>query len=76
MGQVNVVREALGRVRDRGVVVGAIGILARPPMAGSGAVSLVNASLEGFVRAAALEGSRGIRVNVVSPPWVRRPRSN
>jgi NAD(P)-dependent dehydrogenase (short-subunit alcohol dehydrogenase family) len=26
--------------------------------------------LEGFVRAAALELSRGIRVNAVSPPWV------
>ena len=25
---------------------------------------------EGFVRAAALEAPRGIRVNVVSPPWV------
>ncbi|MGH3576765.1 MAG: short chain dehydrogenase, partial [Mycobacterium sp.] len=26
--------------------------------------------LEGFVRAAALEAPRRIRVNVVSPPWV------
>jgi NAD(P)-dependent dehydrogenase (short-subunit alcohol dehydrogenase family) len=37
---------------------------------GSAAISLVNAGLEGFVRAAALELSRGLRVNVVSPPWV------
>ena len=39
-------------------------------MQGSGAVSLVNAALEGFTRAAALEAPRGIRVNIVSPPWV------
>jgi NAD(P)-dependent dehydrogenase (short-subunit alcohol dehydrogenase family) len=26
--------------------------------------------LEGFVRAAAIDMPRGIRVNVVSPPWV------
>jgi NAD(P)-dependent dehydrogenase (short-subunit alcohol dehydrogenase family) len=39
-------------------------------MLGSAAISLVNAGLEGFVRAAALEAPRGIRVNVVSPPWV------
>jgi NAD(P)-dependent dehydrogenase (short-subunit alcohol dehydrogenase family) len=39
-------------------------------MPGSGAISLVNAGLEGFARAAALEAPRGIRVNVVSPPWV------
>ena len=47
------------------------GILARAPMPGSGAISLVNAGLEGFVRAAALEAPRRIRVNIVSPPWVK-----
>jgi len=46
------------------------GVLAQNPLKGSGAISLVNAGLEGFVRAAALEAPRGIRVNVVSPPWV------
>ena len=39
-------------------------------MAGGAAISLVNAGLEGFTRAAALEAPRHIRVNVVSPPWV------
>ena len=70
MGQVNVVRAALARVRDGGSIVVTSGVLARSPMPGSAAVSLVNAGLEGFVRAAALEATRGIRVNVVSPPWV------
>jgi NAD(P)-dependent dehydrogenase (short-subunit alcohol dehydrogenase family) len=70
MGQVNVVREALRKVRDGGVVVVTSGILSRMPVPGSGAISLVNAGLEGFVRAAAIEAPRGIRVNVVSPPWV------
>ena len=46
------------------------GVLARSPMIGSAAISLVNGGLEGFVRAAALEAPRKIRVNVVSPPWV------
>lgn len=70
MGQVNVIRTALARVRDNGSVTVTSGVLARNPMPGSAAVSLVNAGLEGFVRAAALEAPRGIRVNVVSPPWV------
>jgi NAD(P)-dependent dehydrogenase (short-subunit alcohol dehydrogenase family) len=39
-------------------------------MVGSAAVSLVNAGLEGFTRAAALELPRGLRANVVSPPWI------
>ncbi len=30
-----------------------------------------NAGLEGFVRAAALELPRKLRINAVSPPWVR-----
>lgn len=46
------------------------GTAAQQPTVGSGAVSLVNAGLEGFVRAAAVEAPRGIRVNVVSPSWV------
>jgi NAD(P)-dependent dehydrogenase (short-subunit alcohol dehydrogenase family) len=70
MGQVNVVREALQRVRDGGVIIVTSGILSRMPAPGSGAISLVNAGLEGFVRAAAIEAPRGIRVNAVSPPWV------
>ena len=70
MGQVNVIRHALRSVRDRGSITVTSGVLARSPMPGSGAISLVNAGLEGFVRAAANEAPRGIRVNVVSPPWV------
>jgi NAD(P)-dependent dehydrogenase (short-subunit alcohol dehydrogenase family) len=70
MGQVNLVRLGFGSVADRGSFTLTSGILARSPSPGSGAVSLVNAGLEGFARAAALEAPRGIRVNVVSPPWV------
>ena len=70
MGQVNLVRYGFGYVRDHGVFVVTSGVLGRAPMTGSGVVSLVNAGLEGFARAAALEAPRGIRVNVVSPPWV------
>jgi NAD(P)-dependent dehydrogenase (short-subunit alcohol dehydrogenase family) len=47
------------------------GILATRPMPGFSTVSLVNAALEGFIRAAGLEMERGVRVNVVSPPWVK-----
>ena len=70
MGQVNLVRYGFDHVADRGSFTLTSGILARTPMPGSAAISLVNAGVEGFVRAAALEAPRGIRVNVVSPPWV------
>jgi NAD(P)-dependent dehydrogenase (short-subunit alcohol dehydrogenase family) len=70
MGQVNLVREGLRRVRDGGVIVVTSGQASRSPSPGSGAISLVNAGLEGFMRAAALEAPRAIAVNAVSPPWV------
>ena len=70
MGQVNLVRFGFEHVGDRGSFTLTTGILARSPMPGSAAISLVNAGVEGFVRAAALEAPRGIRVNAVSPPWV------
>jgi NAD(P)-dependent dehydrogenase (short-subunit alcohol dehydrogenase family) len=70
MGQVNVIRYGFSAVNDGGSITVTSGVLSKQPMQGSGAISLVNAGLEGFVRAAALEAPRGIRVNVVSPPWV------
>ena len=70
MGQVNLARLALAQVRDGGSITLTSGVLSHSPMPGSAAISLVNSGLEGFVRAAALEAPRGIRVNVVSPPWV------
>jgi NAD(P)-dependent dehydrogenase (short-subunit alcohol dehydrogenase family) len=70
MGQVNVVRYGLGSVVDGGSITITSGVLAQQPSPGSAAISLVNAGLEGFARAAALEAPRGIRINVVSPPWV------
>jgi NAD(P)-dependent dehydrogenase (short-subunit alcohol dehydrogenase family) len=70
MGQVNLARIAMDYLNDNGSITLTSGILSHQPMFGSAAISLVNAGLEGFARAAALEAPRGIRVNVVSPPWV------
>jgi NAD(P)-dependent dehydrogenase (short-subunit alcohol dehydrogenase family) len=70
MGQVNLVRFGLGYVSGGGSFTLTAGFLARSPMPGATAISLVNAGLEGFVRGAALDLPRGLRINVVSPPWV------
>jgi NAD(P)-dependent dehydrogenase (short-subunit alcohol dehydrogenase family) len=70
MGQVNLVRLGMSHVNDGGSFTLTSGILARQPTPGSAAISLVNAGLEAFARAAALEMPRSVRINVVSPPWV------
>ncbi len=71
MGQVALARIAKDHLNDGGSITLTTGILAMRPMPGSAAISLVNAALEGFVRAAALELPRGLRINAVSPPWVK-----
>ncbi|HEX9242736.1 MAG TPA: short chain dehydrogenase [Anaeromyxobacter sp.] len=70
MGQVNLVRVATRHLRDGGSITLTSGVLAREPMPGGAAISLVNAGLEAFAGAAALELPRRLRVNVVSPPWI------
>jgi NAD(P)-dependent dehydrogenase (short-subunit alcohol dehydrogenase family) len=71
MGQVNLVRIGQRFINDNGSFTLTSGVLAQEPMPGSSAISMVNAGLEGFVRAAQLELERGLWVNVVSPVWVQ-----
>jgi NAD(P)-dependent dehydrogenase (short-subunit alcohol dehydrogenase family) len=70
LGQVEVVRHAVQHLDDGGSMTLTSGLIpeATPGSAGG---ALVNAGLEAFVRAAAVELPRGLRLNVVSPGWVR-----
>jgi NAD(P)-dependent dehydrogenase (short-subunit alcohol dehydrogenase family) len=70
MGQVNLVRVGMAQIRDNGSFTLTSGVLSQEPTRGSSAISLVNGGLEAFARAAALELPRGVRINVISPPWV------
>jgi NAD(P)-dependent dehydrogenase (short-subunit alcohol dehydrogenase family) len=70
MGQVNLVRIGQNYINDRGSFTLTTGILADDPIAGSSAVTLLNAGLNGFVVAAAQELGRGMRLNAVSPTIV------
>jgi len=71
MGQVNLVRVGMNYIKDNGSFTLTSGVLSQQPMPGSSSISMVNAGVEGFVRAAALELPRGIRINAVSPPWIK-----
>jgi NAD(P)-dependent dehydrogenase (short-subunit alcohol dehydrogenase family) len=71
MGQVRLAVTAKDRLRAGGSITLTTGVLAMQPMPGSASISMVNAGLEGFVRAAALEMPRNLRINAVSPPWVK-----
>jgi NAD(P)-dependent dehydrogenase (short-subunit alcohol dehydrogenase family) len=71
MGQVNLVRCGQPYVTDGGTFVLTTGTLSRRPIPGGAAISMANAALEGWIRAAALELPRGLTITGVSPGWVR-----
>ena len=66
MGQINLVRAALPHIADHGSFTLVSGILGDEFTAASSVGTTVNAMVEGFVKAAATELPRGIRINCVS----------
>jgi len=67
MGQVNLVLAGQEALLDGGSFTLTSGILSEDPIRFGVCASLVNGALESFVRAAAIELPRGLRINVVSP---------
>jgi NAD(P)-dependent dehydrogenase (short-subunit alcohol dehydrogenase family) len=67
MGQVNVALGARDYLNDSGSITLTSGIVAEQPIRNGASATMVNAAVEGFVRAAAIELPRGLRINVVSP---------
>jgi len=65
--QVELVRQGLHRVADNGSFTLITGILAREPIRTGAVASMANGAVESFVRAAAIELPRGLRINAVSP---------
>jgi NAD(P)-dependent dehydrogenase (short-subunit alcohol dehydrogenase family) len=67
MGQINVVLVGQQYVNDGGSFTLTSGILTDEPIREGANATTVNLALEGFVRGAAIELPRGLRINVVSP---------
>jgi NAD(P)-dependent dehydrogenase (short-subunit alcohol dehydrogenase family) len=67
MGQVNLALIGREYLNDGGSITLITGILAEHPIRAGSSASMVNGALEAFVRAAAIELPRGIRINAVSP---------
>lgn len=67
MGQVHAVLAGRGRLREGGSFTLTSGITADEPIRDGSNATAVNAAIEGFVRAAAIELPRGLRINAISP---------
>lgn len=67
MGQINLTRAAIPYLTDKGSITLISGILSEEPINWGVSASTVNGAIDHFVKAAACELPRGIRINVVSP---------
>jgi NAD(P)-dependent dehydrogenase (short-subunit alcohol dehydrogenase family) len=67
MGQVNLVLIGRDHANDSGSFTLTSGVLSHDPIRRGACASLVNGAIDCFVRAAAIELPRGLRINVVSP---------
>lgn len=67
MGQINVVLGGFDHLRDDGSFTLTSGVLDRDPIRFGANAATANGALGGFVKGAAIEMPRGLRINVVSP---------
>lgn len=67
MGQVKVALEAQRHLADGGSITLTSGIVSDQPIRFGINATMVNSAVDGFVRAAAIELPRGLRINAVSP---------
>ncbi|MBT8396493.1 MAG: short chain dehydrogenase [Gemmatimonadetes bacterium] len=65
--QVNLVLEGFDHVTDHGSFTLTTGVTNRDPILGGSCAAAANGALDGFVKGAAVEMPRGIRINAVSP---------
>jgi NAD(P)-dependent dehydrogenase (short-subunit alcohol dehydrogenase family) len=74
LGQVGVAIHAAAHLRDGGSITLTSGEIPEGTRGAAGG-ALVNSGLEAFVRAAAPDLGRGLRINAVSPGWVAETMS-
>lgn len=76
MGQINLVLIGQKHISEGGSFTLTSGILSHDPIRFGSSASMVNGAIDSFVKAAAIELPRGIRINSVSPTIVTESLSN
>ena len=70
MGQINLVTRGLHYINEGGSFTLTSGILNRDPIRLGSSAAMVNGAIDGFVKSAAIEMPKGVRINAVSPTVV------
>ncbi len=72
LAQINLVLLGIPHIAPAGSFTLSSGILSTMPQPGFAAISMANAAIDGFCRAASLELPAGVRINCVRPVFVRK----
>jgi NAD(P)-dependent dehydrogenase (short-subunit alcohol dehydrogenase family) len=67
MGQINIVLEGIKHLNDNGSFSLISGILNHDPILSGTSAAIINGGIDSFVKSAAIDMPRGIRINAISP---------
>lgn len=70
MGQVNLVRNGVNHVTDRGVFLLTSGVFSQRPIPGVSALATANGAIESFTLGAALDLPNNQRIGTIAPPFI------
>ncbi len=70
-GQMNLIRVGVHTVKENGFILVTTGTANKTPMPGASSIAMANAGLEGYVHAINIEKFNGVKINVVSPVFVK-----
>jgi len=70
-GQINVIRTGVHSVKENGFIIITTGTSSHGVMPGASSISMATAGLNGYVRAVKNESFNGIKINAVSPGFVK-----
>lgn len=70
-GQINLIRMGIHSVKENGFILVTSGSASHTYIPGASSITMASIGLEGYVRAINIEKFKGIRINVVSPIFVK-----
>lgn len=70
-GQIDIIRLGVHTVKENGFILITTGTASKDYMPGASSITMANLALEGYVKAINVEPYKGIRINAVSPYYVK-----
>lgn len=70
-GQIDIIRLGVHKVKENGFILVTTGTASHTFIPGASLITMANTGLEGYVRAINIEQYRGVRINAVSPAFIK-----